>query len=209
MPEKAAQPVDVKVTFKLDDGEKDCPSEKFTDVDQDKWYHEGVDYAIKNGLMNGTGADTFAPDATTTRAMVVTILYRLDGEPAVTKDIPFADVPAGQWYSNAINWAAANGIVNGYGDDKFGPDDTITREQMAAILYRYASYKGYSVSDLANLTGYTDAASVSEWASTAMRWAVAEGLIEGTSATTLSPSGNSTRAQVATILMRFCEGVVK
>lgn len=209
MPEKAAQPVDVKVTFKLDDGEKDCPSEKFTDVDQDKWYHEGVDYAIKNGLMNGTGADTFAPDATTTRAMVVTILYRLDGEPAVTKDIPFADVPAGQWYSNAINWAAANGIVNGYGDDKFGPDDTITREQMAAILYRYASYKGYSVSDLANLTGYTDAASVSEWASTAMRWAVAEGLIEGTNATTLSPSGDSTRAQVATILMRFCEGVVK
>lgn len=209
MPEKSAQPVDVKVTFKLDNAEKDCPSEKFTDVDQDKWYHEGVDYAIKNGLMNGTGADTFAPDATTTRAMVVTILYRLDGEPAVTKDIPFADVPAGQWYSNAINWAAANGIVNGYGDDKFGPDDTITREQMAAILYRYASYKGYSVSDLANLTGYTDAASVSEWASTAMRWAVAEGLIEGTSATTLSPSGDSTRAQVATILMRFCEGVVK
>lgn len=209
MPEKSAQPVDVKVTFKLDDAEKDCPSEKFTDVDQDKWYHEGVDYAIKNGLMNGTGADTFAPDATTTRAMVVTILYRLDGEPAVTKDIPFADVPAGQWYSNAINWAAANGIVDGYGNGKFGPDDTITREQMAAILYRYASYKGYSVSDLANLTGYTDAASVSEWASTAMRWAVAEGLIEGTSATTLSPSGDSTRAEVATILMRFCEGVVK
>lgn len=209
MPAKSAQPVDVKVTFKLDDGEKDCPSEKFTDVDQDKWYHEGVDYAIKNGLMEGVGSNLFAPDATTTRAMVVTILYRLDGEPAVTKDIPFADVPAGQWYSNAINWAAANGIVDGYGNGKFGPDDTITREQMAAILYRYASYKGYSVSDLANLTGYTDAASVSEWASTAMRWAVAEGLIEGTSATTLSPSGDSTRAQVATILMRFCEGVVK
>lgn len=209
MPAKSAQPVDVKVTFKLDDGEKDCPSEKYTDVDQDKWYHEGVDYAIKNGLMEGVGSNLFAPDATTTRAMVVTILYRLDGEPAVTKDIPFADVPAGQWYSNAINWAAANGIVDGYGNGKFGPDDTITREQMAAILYRYASYKGYSVSDLANLTGYTDAASVSEWASTAMRWAVAEGLIEGTSATTLSPSGDSTRAQVATILMRFCEGVVK
>ena len=209
MPAKSAQPVDVKVTFKLDDAEKDCPSEKFTDVDQDKWYHEGVDYAIKNGLMNGTGANTFAPDATTTRAMVVTILYRLEGEPAVTKDIKFGDVPAGTWYTDAVNWAAANGIVNGYGNGKFGPDDTITREQMAAILYRYASYKGYSVSDLANLTGYTDAASVSEWASTAMRWAVAEGLIEGTSATTLSPSGDSTRAQVATILMRFCEGVVK
>lgn len=209
MPAKSAQPVDVKVTFKEEEQVHVCPSEKFTDVDQDKWYHEGVDYAIKNGLMEGVGSNLFAPDATTTRAMVVTILYRLDGEPAVMKDIPFADVPAGQWYSNAINWAAANGIVDGYGNGKFGPDDTITREQMAAILYRYASYKGYSVSDLANLTGYTDAASVSEWASTAMRWAVAEGLIEGTSATTLSPSGDSTRAQVATILMRFCEGVVK
>lgn len=209
MPTRAAQPVTVKVTFKEEEQVHVCPSEKYTDVDQDKWYHEGVDYAIKNGLMEGVGSNLFAPDATTTRAMVVTILYRLDGEPAVMKDIPFADVPAGQWYSNAINWAAANGIVDGYGNGKFGPDDTITREQMAAILYRYASYKGYSVSDLANLTGYTDAASVSEWASTAMRWAVAEGLIEGTSATTLSPSGDSTRAQVATILMRFCEGVVK
>lgn len=209
MPAKAAQPVTVKVTFKEEEQVHVCPSEKYTDVNTAAWYHEGVDYAIKNGLMEGVGSNLFAPDATTTRAMVVTILYRLDGEPAVTKDIPFADVPAGQWYSNAINWAAANGIVDGYGNGKFGPDDTITREQMAAILYRYASYKGYSVSDLANLTGYTDAASVSEWASTAMRWAVAEGLIEGTNATTLSPSGDSTRAQVATILMRFCEGVVK
>lgn len=209
MPAKSAQPVDVKVTFKEEEQVHVCPSEKYTDVNTAAWYHEGVDYAIKNGLMEGVGSNLFAPDATTTRAMVVTILYRLDGEPAATKDIPFADVPAGQWYSNAINWAADNGIVDGYGNGKFGPDDTITREQMAAILYRYASYKGYSVSNLANLTGYTDAASVSEWASTAMRWAVAEGLIEGTSATTLSPSGDSTRAQVATIFMRFCEGVVK
>lgn len=209
MPAKAAQPVTVKVTFKEEEQVHVCPSEMYTDVNTEAWYHEGVDFAIENKLMVGTGADTFAPDATTTRAMVVTILYRLEGEPAVTKDIKFGDVPAGTWYTDAVNWAAANGIVNGYGDGKFGPDDTITREQMAAILYRYASYKGYSVSDLANLTGYTDAASVSEWASTAMRWAVAEGLIEGTSATTLSPSGDSTRAQVATILMRFCEGVVK
>lgn len=209
MPAKAAQPVTVKVTFKEEEQVHVCPSEKYTDVNTAAWYHEGVDFAIENKLMVGTGADTFAPDATTTRAMVVTILYRLEGEPAVTKDIKFGDVPAGTWYTDAVNWAAANGIVNGYGDGKFGPDDTITREQMAAILYRYASYKGYSVSDLANLTGYTDAASVSEWASTAMRWAVAEGLIEGTGAATLSPSGDSTRAQVATILMRFCEGVVK
>lgn len=209
MPAKAAQPVTVKVTFKEEEQVHVCPSEKYTDVNTAAWYHEGVDFAIENKLMVSTGENIFSPNGITTRAQLVTILYRLEGEPAVTKDIPFADVPAGQWYSNAINWAAANGIVDGYGNGKFGPDDTITREQMAAILYRYASYKGYSVSDLANLTGYTDAASMNEWASTAMRWAVAEGLIEGTSATTLSPSGDSTRAQVATILMRFCEGVVK
>lgn len=209
MPAKSAQPVDVKVTFKEEEQVHVCPSEKYTDVNTEAWYHEGVDFAIENKLMVGTGENIFSPNGITTRAQLVTILYRLDGEPAVTKDIPFADVPADQWYTDAVNWAAANGIVNGYGDGKFGPDDTITREQMAAILYRYASYKGYSVSDLANLTGYTDAASVNEWASTAMRWAVAEGLIEGTSATTLAPSGDSTRAQVATILMRFCEGVVK
>ncbi len=159
----------------------------FRDVSRSDWFFDDVLYVYEHGMMNGTGADIFAPDATTTRAMVVTILYRLDGEPAVTENISFADVPAGQWYSNAINWAAANGIVSGYGNDKFGPDDTFTREQMAAILYRYASFKGYSVSDLANLTGYADAAGVSGWASTAMRWAVAKGLISGTGADTLSP----------------------
>lgn len=211
MPATSAQPVTIKVTFKVEkcDGGKNCPSRKFTDVDQTAWYHEGVDYAIKNGLMVGTGETAFAPNATTTRAMVVTILYRLEGEPTVTKNIPFEDVSTGKWYSDAINWAATNQIVDGYGNGKFGPDDTITREQMAAILYRYASYKGYDVTGLANLTGFTDAGKVSTWATTAVRWAVDAGLIKGTGTTTLSPTSDSTRAQVATVLMRFCEDVAK
>ncbi len=189
--------------------EKDCPSEKYADVDRSAWYHEGVDYVIRNKLMVGISDTTFSPDGKTTRAEMVQILYRLDGEPEVTESVKFDDVAAGQWYSDAVSWAAANKIVDGYGNGRFGPSDTITRDQMAAILYRYASYKGYDLTKTDDLTGYTDAASVSSWAETAMKWTVAEGIIEGTSTTTLSPSGDSTRAQVATIFMRFCEGVVK
>ncbi len=201
----------VNATFKLKlcDGGVDCPSHNFTDVDHTAWYHEGVDYAIANKLMFGKADGIFAPDGITTRAEMVTILYRLDGEPAATKDVKFDDVPGGQWYSDAINWAAANEIVGGYGNGKFGPSDTITREQMATILYRYASYKGYDMTKLDNLTDYTDADTVSDWADTAVKWAVAEDVINGTSTTTLSPSGDSTRAQAATIFMRFCENITK
>ncbi len=203
--------VTVNATFTLKpcDGGDDCPSRNYTDVDHTAWYHEGVDYAVANKLMGGKADGIFDPKGITTRAEMVTILYRLDSESTVTKDVKFDDVPGGQWYSDAINWAAANEIVGGYGNGKFGPDDTITREQMAAILYRYASYKGYDMTKLADLTGYTDADTVSDWAVTAMRWAVAEGIINGTSTTTLSPSGDSTRAQVATIFMRFSDNIVK
>ncbi len=209
MPEKAAQPVSVEVTFKPEVVEKDTPSDKFADVAANAWYREAVDYVVANGLMNGTDANNFAPNATTTRAMVVTILYRLEGEPATTRNLPFADVAAGTWYSDAINWASTNGIVTGYDENTFGPNDSVTRAQMAAILYRYAELKGYNVARLADLAGYTDAAALGSWADAAMRWSVAEGLIEGTASDTLSPNGNSTRAQIATILMRFCEGVAK
>ena len=206
MPEKAAQPVTVKVTFKLDTS---SAADKFTDVDKNAWYIDAVNYVVEKGLMEGTGATTFAPNATTTRAMIVTILYRLEGEPGVTKDVKFTDVASGQWYSDAINWAATNGIVNGYGENKFGPNDNVTREQMTAILYRYASYKGYNVSGQANLNGYTDANTINDWATNAMRWAVSAGLIQGTSNTTISPVDDSTRAQIATVLMRFCENIAK
>ena len=159
-------------------------------------------------MMDGIGNNLFSPNGTTTRAMIVTILHRLENQPA-SGSSTFTDVPANQWYTNAVAWAAANGIVDGYGDGRFGPNDTITREQMAAILYRYAQFKGYDVSNTGNLSGYTDAAQVSEWARTAMGWANAQGLITGNTATTLNPTGSATRAEVATILMRFVENVAK
>lgn len=199
-------PVTVRVTFKQG---HDCPAKRYTDIDQTAWYHEGVDYVVKNGLMNGTGITTFEPESATTRAMVVTILYRLAGEPDA-EAASFTDVPANEWYSDAVAWAAANGVAGGYGDGLFGPEDPITREQMAAMLYRYASNVGkYDVAGRADLTVFSDAGDIDRYAGDAMRWAVAEGLIGGTSATTLEPQGDALRAQVATILMRFCENVVK
>ena len=188
----------------------DCACAKFTDVNRSLWYHEGIDYVIENGLMNGVSDDRFAPMSTTNRAMIVTILWRLEGEPA-GPDAGFADVADGQWYSEAIDWAAANGIVTGYSAEKFGPMNSITREQMAAILYRYADYKGYDVAsgEDTNILSYVDAENVSEYAIASMQWAVGEGLINGVEGNALAPQGTATRAQVATILMRFCENIVK
>lgn len=144
----------------------------------------------------------------TSRAMIVTILYRLENEPAVSGKSPFTDVAAGQWYTNAVAWAAANGIVTGTTDTTFAPNGNITREQMAAILYRYASYKGLDVSRQADLSGYADASAISAYAKQAMAWANGQGLITGVTATTLNPGGNAVRAQAATILMRLCEQVL-
>lgn len=180
----------------------------FTDVKETDWFYEAVQYVYENGMMSGTGNTTFSPDTTTTRGMIVTILHRMEGIPTIAGET-FTDVADGQYYSNAVAWASANGIVSGYGNGKFGPNDPITREQMAAILYRYAQYKGYDVSQSADLSKYTDAEQVSNYANTAIAWANAEGLINGVTLTTLVPQGNATRAQVATILMRFCENVAE
>ena len=176
----------------------------FADVAEGAWYYDAVAYASQNGLMNGVSADSFAPDATTSRGMIVTILYRLEDSPSAAQ-ADFADVAAGAYYAGAVAWASANGIVTGYGDGTFGPDTAITREQLAAILYRYAQYLGLEVSQTADLTGYGDAADISEWAQQAFAWAVREGLISGMDDGTLAPRGTATRAQVATILMRLCE----
>ena len=203
-----ASKVDVTATFKQTSATHVCPAEKFIDVDTTQWYHEGVDYVIANGMMKGTGTNTFEPNATTTRGMIVTILYRLEKEPASGAS-PFTDVDASQWYAKAVAWAAANGVVNGTSPTTFNPNDPITREQMAAILYRYASFKGYDVTGKADLAGFTDATQISDYAKDAMSWANQEGLIGGVSANTLQPQGSATRAQVATILMRFCENVAK
>lgn len=181
----------------------------FGDVKSADWFYNDVKYVYEKGMMAGTAADVFAPNATTTRAMIVTILYRLEGSPAVTGTSAFVDVPAGQWYTDAVKWAAANQIVKGTSATTFAPNDSITREQMAAILYRYAQYKGYDVTKKADLSGYSDNGQVSAYAKDALAWANAAKLINGMTNTTLVPQGNATRAQVSAILHRFCDGVVK
>lgn len=180
----------------------------FTDVKDGDWFREAVGYVYKAGLMNGTAPDRFDPYTTTTRGMIVTILHRYDGSPAAAMS-SFQDVPAGQYYTNAVDWAAATGVVNGYAPGLFGPDLTITREQLAAILYRYAQSKGYDVSGRADLSGYADVGQVSSYAQEPIAWANYAGLINGVNEYTLQPGGYATRAQVATILMRFCENVAK
>ncbi|HIX90156.1 MAG TPA: S-layer homology domain-containing protein [Candidatus Agathobaculum pullicola] len=180
----------------------------FGDVASSAWYAEAVRYVYENGMMNGISANSFGPNATTNRAMIVTILHRLENTPAAASS-SFTDVVAGSYYADAVNWAAANGIVNGVSATSFAPNTAVTREQMAAILYRYAQYKGYSITASNSLTDYADASQISSYAIAAMQWANAEGLITGVTSTTLNPVGNATRAEVATILMRFCENIAK
>ena len=178
----------------------------FPDVTEGDWFYDAVRYAYENGLMDGVGDNLFAPNSQTTRAQLVTILYRLEGEPEVSGTSGFTDVEAGTWYADAVAWAAENGIVNGVNDTEFAPGDDLTRQQLVTILYRYAESKGYDVSASADLSGYPDAGQVQDYAQPAMAWAVAEGIVEGVDGN-LNPAGNATRAQIATILMRFCEGI--
>ncbi len=174
----------------------------FSDVRTGDWFYEAVQFVCEQGLMNGTGGGRFSPNDATTRGMIVTILYRLEGAPAAGA-ADFADVASGAYYETPVAWAAANGIVNGYGDRRFGPNDVITREQLASILYRYAGYKGYDTAEEKPLDGFRDAAQVSAYAGEALRWACGSGLINGMDGNRLAPQGSATRAQVAAILMRF------
>lgn len=180
----------------------------FSDVKESDWFYKGVSYVVENGMMNGMGDNQFAPNAPLTREMLAVVLYNMEKQPESTGVNPFADVKADMWYTDAIVWANANGIVAGYDDSTFGLGDSITREQLAAILYRYAQLKGYDVTEKADLTGYTDSASISSYAVEAMQWANANGIVNGMTETTLAPQGTATRAQVATMLMNFCENVV-
>ena len=182
----------------------------FYDVNSTDWFYDPVMYVVNAGLFNGTSTYMFSPNAPMTRAMIVTVLYRLEGMPAVSGANPFDDVAPGMWYTDAVIWAVQNGIVTGYNDNTFGTDDSVTREQLVTILYRYAKYKGYDVSvgEDTNILSYLDAFEISEYAIPAMQWACGAGIIEG-SAGNLMPAANATRAQVAAILMRFVQGVVK
>ena len=180
-----------------------CPSTNFTDVEENGWYHTGVDFMVKNGFMNGVADDAFDVDGNLTRAQLVTILYRIAGEPESTATNPFADVADGQWYTNAVIWAAENGIVKGVNTTTFAPNDQITREQIATILFRYAKAEKVE----GKLTGFPDAEKISDYAADAMAWAVEQGLINGISEsdgkTYLAPQETATRAQIAVILMRY------
>lgn len=175
----------------------------FLDVANTRWYYDAVRTVYQKEIMKGTSNTAFSPEESMTRGMLAQILYNLAGSPKTEKDAGFADVGADAWYANAVNWAVEAGIISGYGSGRFGPDDAVTREQMSALLYRYAEHKGYDTSKTTNLNGYGDGGSVSEYARTAMNWANAMGLITGTDKQLLLPLGNTTRAQAASILMRF------
>lgn len=197
---------DVSVTLDGDINEEpDTPAGDmpFTDVRTSDWFYDPVKYVYEEGLMTGTGATAFAPNVTTTRAMIVSILYRLEGGPAVSGSSPFSDVHTGDWYYDAVRWAERTGVVGGVGGGRFAPNTAITREQLAAMLMNYANYKHQNVSARADLSRYSDVDGVSAWAEDAVAWANAEGYISGMTATTIAPQGSATRAQVAAILQRY------
>ena len=180
-----------------------CAAEVFTDVDEDSWYHEYVDFMVQNGYMNGVSDTLFDVSGTTTRGQLVTILYRIAGEPSVDgMKNPFADVEAGFWYTDAIIWAANAGVVNGMSETQFMPNEMVTRQQIVTILYRYAKAEPVSEDHLA---GFTDADLVADFAKDAMNWAVGEGLVNGVSDTLLAPNDTAIRVQICAIVMRFLE----
>ena len=179
----------------------------FIDVHEGDWFYENVGYVYENGLMNGVSETLFEPNGTVTRGMIVTILHRLEGEPESDYDMPFTDVAEQQWYARAVRWAAGEGIVTGVSATEFAPDDHITREQFAAILWRYAQSKGYDVSASADLTGFLDYGQISEYALPALQWAVGAGVMSGRGDGILAPQGTATRAEAAAMLMRFVENV--
>ena len=177
----------------------------FTDVSEKDWFYGDVMFVYENGLMLGTSKTLFSPHGTATRGMMATILWRMEGSPAPKGKNSFTDVEAGKWYADAITWTAENGIFAGYGKDKFGPDDPITREQLAAIFYRYADYKGYDLTVKGDLDKFKDADKITDYAKTAMQWAVGSGLVKGKSGNLLDPQGTATRAEIAAMLHRFIE----
>lgn len=180
----------------------------FEDVKDSDWFYEDVKYVYEEGLMNGIEETVFAPNDSTSRGMIVTILYRLEHEPETWEINPFDDVEHGKYYEKAITWANANGIVKGYGNGKFGPNDSITREQLAAILYRYAQYKGYDISSIEDLSKFIDYDEISHWATDALSWASADKLLVGKENNVLDPGGNAERCHVATVLRKLHKKII-
>ena len=202
-----ASKVTVEAVFTALEQEEEQPL--FSDVAEDDWYYDAVAYVAENGIMSGTDGSRFSPNGTLTRAMLSQILYAMEDKPAVSGAGTFSDVAAGAWYSDAVNWTAAQGIVAGMGENSFAPDAPVTREQLSLILCGYARYKGYDTSASVSLSGYADRDSVAVWAADSMGWAVSEGLISGRPGGYLDPAGTATRAEVAQILMNFCEDLAR
>ena len=197
--------VSVTAEFALVGEEPEPSALPFTDVSENAWYYEAVKYAYDNGLMNGTSSSAFSPERTITRGQIVTILWRLSGSPVVNYLMDFSDVDTATYYGEAVRWAASEGVVDGYGGGLFGPDDPVTREQLAAMLYRYAQYKSYDTTQGGMaIREYADYDQISDYALEAMDWAVNAGLLNGTGAAMLDPKGTATRAQAAAMLQRFC-----
>ena len=192
------------------DGGKDCPSAPFKDVDTGKWYHVSIDYVLTHSIMNGVSGTSFAPNSNLTRGMLVQILFNLEGKPQ-SASASFSDVKVDAWYAKAVGWAAANKVVTGYADGTFRPNAAVTREQAAAILYRYAQSKGIDVSvgEDTNILSYADALQASEYAIPALQWAVGAGVLNGKSGNLLAPTGTATRAEIAAIMQRWCEKIVQ
>ena len=213
--------VTVTVTFKEEgkttedtDKEEDKDDEEttelnFTDVKESDWFFKGVEYVVDKGIMSGVSENEFAPSGKLTRAMLVQMLYNMESRPACDAENAFMDVPVGQWYTDAVIWANDEKIVSGMGDGLFAPNMEITREQMVVMLYNYAKYKGYDVTASADLSKFADTASVSAWAQPAMQWAVAEGYISGMGDSQLAPQGTATRAEIASVIMRFMEATAE
>ncbi len=187
---------------------KDCPSLAFRDLDITSWYHYDTDFVIENDIFKGVGTNTFAPNGNITRGMMITVLYRAENEPEVDKDFTFTDVDKDAYYAKAVAWGQKNGIIKGYSETKYAPEQDITREQIAAIMHRYAQYKGYNVSvgENTNILSYDDFENISEYAIPAMQWAVGSGMIKGRTASTLNPKDNAIRVEIAAMLHRFIRG---
>ena len=200
---------DAALTARFEKKEEEKPSviDTFTDVKATDWYAEAVTYAVENGLFEGTSPTTFSPNSTMTRAMLVTVLYRQAGEPEVSNHNKFVDVSANIWYACPVTWAYNNGIVTGTGEKTFSPNDPLTREQLATILYRYTVTQGKDAPLSGDLSAFTDAQKISDWAEDGMRWAVGQGILQGKGSNHLEPRGNATRAECATMLMRWLESM--
>ena len=200
-----ASDVTVEATFMP--AEENNSVDSFLDVDSTAWYYDAVKYVVENGIMSGTGTYTFEPNTTLSRGMIAQMLYALEGKPNVSVTGYFNDVPVNAWFAKAAAWAKSKGIITGYDNGNFGPNDPLTREQLALILYNYAKIKEYSTSAAGNLSQFIDGRSTSAWAQEGMTWAVGAGLLSGRDGNMLCATGTATRSEVAQIMMNFCKNV--